>query len=91
MNQSNSGAVLKQFVERIDRLEDEKKAVADDIKEVYAEAKAMGFDTKVLRKVVADLRKDGPELDEQRALYDMYMDAIRSAIGAEEGGEDEVV
>jgi len=85
MSQTNSGKILKTFVERIDRLEDEKRAVMDDIKEVYAEAKAHGFDTKILRKVVADLRKDKDALDEQRALYDMYLDAIRSAISAEDG------
>ena len=58
---------LRAFVERIERLEEEKKTIADDIKEVYAEAKGNGFDTKVLRKVVSLRKQDINERLEQEA------------------------
>jgi len=70
------GDALRKFVERIERLEEEKKAVADDIKEVYAEAKATGFDTKILRKVIAIRKKDRMELEEEQAMLDLYMHAL---------------
>ena len=52
---------LKSLVERIEKMEEEKKAIAGDIKEIYAEAKAHGFDTKILRKVIGLRKKDGCE------------------------------
>ena len=55
---------LKSIVERIERLEEEKKTIAGDIKEVYAEAKANGFDTKIMRKLVALRKKDAAEREE---------------------------
>lgn len=67
---------LKAFVERIERLEEEKKAISDDVKDVYAEAKGNGFDVKVLRQVVR-LRKQEPnERQEQEALLDLYLNAL---------------
>ena len=67
---------LKSIVERIERLEEEKKAVAEQIKEVYAEAKANGFDTKTLRKVVGLRKRSTEERQEEEALLDLYLHAL---------------
>jgi uncharacterized protein (UPF0335 family) len=67
---------LKAFVERIERLEEEKKTVSEDIKEVYAEAKANGFDTKVLRKVIAIRKQDIAERRELEELIEVYLTAV---------------
>jgi uncharacterized protein (UPF0335 family) len=67
---------LKAFVERIERLEEEKKAIADDVRDVYAEAKANGFDTKALRAVVQLRRQDVDERREYEAILDTYMHAL---------------
>lgn len=67
---------LKSIVERIERLEEEKKAIADDIRDIYAEAKANGFDTKVLRQVVSLRKKDLTERQEQDAIRDLYLQAL---------------
>ena len=67
---------LKAFVERIERLEEEKKAIADDVRDVYAEAKASGFDAKALRKVVALRKLDADERKEQEAILETYMHAL---------------
>jgi uncharacterized protein (UPF0335 family) len=74
---------LKSIVERIERLEEEKQALADDIKEVYAEAKANGFDTKILRTVVRIRKQDSNERQEQEALLDLYLHALGMAAAAE--------
>lgn len=66
---------IRAFIERIERMEEEKKAISDDIKEIYAEAKGNGFDTKVLRMVVR-IRKDHAERMEQNALLDLYLAAL---------------
>lgn len=77
---------LRVFIERIERLEEEKSAIGSDIKEVYAEAKGNGFDTKVLRKIVAVRKQDASERMEQDALMELYM----SALGMQSApGEDE--
>ena len=67
---------LRQFVARIERLEAEKAELAADIREVYAEVKSFGFDTKVLRKIVALRKQDENERAEQEALLDLYMGAL---------------
>ena len=67
---------LRSIIERIEKLEEEKRATAEDIKEVYAEAKGNGFDTKVLRKVVALRRQDRDERVEQEAIMELYLDAL---------------
>ena len=67
---------LRAFVERIERLEEEKKTIADDIKDVYGEAKAMGFDTKILRKVISIRKQDRNERLEQEAVLDTYLHAL---------------
>lgn len=76
VNGGVAGDQLRAFVERIERLEEEKKAIADDVKDVYAEAKANGYDTKIIRQVVR-LRKQEPgERQEQEALLDLYLQAL---------------
>ena len=67
---------LKSIVERIERLEEEKKEIADQIKEVYAEAKGNGFDAKTIRKVVSLRRKPTEERQEEEALLDLYLSAL---------------
>ena len=71
-----AGNQLRSFVERIERLEEDKKAIADDIKDVYAEAKGNGFDTKVLRKVVSLRKQDQNDRQEQEAILDLYLSAL---------------
>ena len=72
---------LRSLVERIERLEEDKKAIAGDIKEVYAEAKANGFDTRIVRKVISLRKKDTAERQEEEALLDLYMHALGMAPG----------
>ncbi len=67
---------LRSFVERVERLEEEKKALSDDIKEVYAEAKGEGFDTKILRKVIRLRKADAAKRQEEEALIELYVTAI---------------
>ena len=67
---------LKAIVERIERLEGEKKATSDDIRDIYAEAKGNGFDVKVLRQIVRIRKQDHNERMEQEALLDLYMAAL---------------
>jgi len=67
---------LRQFVARIERLEAEKAELAADIREVYAEVKTFGFDTKVMRKVISLRKVEASERAEQEALLDMYMDVV---------------
>lgn len=69
-------AQLRAFVERIERMEEEKKAAADDIRAIYAEAKGNGFDTKVLRQIVRLRKQDAAERAEQRALTELYLSAL---------------
>ncbi|MBX6327759.1 MAG: DUF2312 domain-containing protein [Pseudolabrys sp.] len=70
---------LKAFVERIERLEEEKKAAADDIRDVYAEAKGNGFDVKALRAIVRLRRLDPDERREQQEVLETYMHALGMA------------
>ena len=67
---------LRALIERIERLEEEKKTIADDIKEVYAEAKGNGFDTKALRTIVRLRKQDANERQEQEAMLDLYKAAL---------------
>lgn len=80
-----AGEHLKSFIERIERLEEEKKALADDIRDVYSEAKGNGFDVKVMRQIVKIRKMDKDDLDEQEALLETYMRALgmRSRAAAE--------
>ncbi|MQT12794.1 DUF2312 domain-containing protein [Segnochrobactrum spirostomi] len=76
----DSGAVaadqLRAFVERIERLEEEKKSISDDIRDVYGEAKANGFDTKILRQVIKLRKQDADERHEQETILDLYLAAL---------------
>jgi uncharacterized protein (UPF0335 family) len=71
-----AGDRLKSFIERIERLEEEKRALAEDIKEVYAEAKGTGFDTKIMRQIIRIRKMDKDDLDEQETLLDVYKRAL---------------
>jgi uncharacterized protein (UPF0335 family) len=71
-----AGERLKSLIERIERLEEEKRALAEDIKEVYAEAKGVGFDTKIMRQVIKIRKMDQNDLDEQETLLDLYKRAL---------------
>ena len=84
MQENNSGEVsgarIKSFIERIERLEEEKRAIAEDIKDVYGEAKALGFEAKILRKIVSLRRTNLEKRREEQELLELYM----SSIGMEE-------
>jgi len=67
---------LRSFIERVERLEEEKKALADDIKDVYAEAKSTGFDVKIMRQIVRIRKMDESDRQEQEALLDLYTHAL---------------
>ena len=70
------GGHLKAFIERIERLEEEKKAIADDIKEVYAEAKGTGYDVKIMRTVVSIRKQDHNKRREEEEILDLYLSAL---------------
>lgn len=70
---------LRAFIERIERLEEEKQTIADDIKEVFAEAKGTGFDTKAMRAIIRLRKKDANERQEEEAILDLYKSAIGMA------------
>lgn len=67
---------LKSIVERVERLEEEKKATADDIKEVYAEAKGQGFDSKIVRKVIQLRKMDATDRQEHEEILNLYLSAL---------------
>ena len=71
-----AGERLRSFIERIERLEEEKRTLAADIKEVYAEAKGTGFDTKTMRQIIRIRRMDKDDVDEQETLLDIYKRAL---------------
>jgi len=68
--------MLRSFIERIERLEEEKKGLADDIREIYAEAKGNGFDPKVMRQIVKIRKMEEHDRKEQEALLDLYSHAL---------------
>jgi uncharacterized protein (UPF0335 family) len=70
---------LKALIERIERLEEEKAGIAGDIKEIYAEAKGTGFDTKAIRKIISLRKQDYSERQEQEAILELYMQALGMA------------
>jgi uncharacterized protein (UPF0335 family) len=71
-----AGERLRSLIERIERLEEEKRTLAADIKEVYAEAKGTGFDTKIMRQIIRIRKMDKDDLDEQETLLDIYKRAL---------------
>ncbi|MGX7874435.1 DUF2312 domain-containing protein [Mesorhizobium sp. ORM6] len=75
-SQTVAAGQLRAFIERIERLEEEKKTIADDIKEVYAEAKGTGFDTAAMRVIVRERKKDQAERQEAASILDLYRAAL---------------
>ena len=71
-----AGERLKSLIERIEHLEEEKRALSEDIKEVYAEAKGTGFDPKIMRQIIRIRKRDQDELDEEETLLDVYKRAL---------------
>lgn len=67
---------LRSVIERIERLEEERKALAGDIKDIYAEAKSAGFDVKVIRQIISLRKKEPAEVEEQETLLDLYRRAL---------------
>jgi len=67
---------LKQFIERIERLEEERAAIAGDIKEIYGEAKGRGFDAAAIRKLIAMRKRSPEERQEEEAILELYMQAL---------------
>jgi uncharacterized protein (UPF0335 family) len=78
---------IRAIIERVERMEEEKRAISDDIKEIYAEAKGNGFDTKVLRQIVRIRKQDASERAEQEALLELYMSALGMAYAPREAAE----
>ncbi len=77
--QTVAGEELQQFVERIERLEEEKSNIQDDIKEVYSELKDRGYDSKIVRQIVKLRKKDRAELQEEEEILDLYKNALGMA------------
>jgi len=78
-SQTVAAGQLRAFIERIERLEEEKKTIADDIKDVYAEAKGTGFDTKAIRTLIRLRKKDQAEREEEESILDLYKAALGMA------------
>jgi uncharacterized protein (UPF0335 family) len=74
-NSINSGE-LQAFISRIERLEEEKRAIADDVKEVYQELKGSGYDARIVRKIIARRRMDESKRQEEEALIELYEEAL---------------
>lgn len=74
-----SGARLKSFIERVERLEEEKKALAEDVRDIYSEAKATGFDPKIMRKIISLRKTNLEKRREEQELLELYMSAIGMA------------
>lgn len=72
----NAQSQLKSIVERVERLEEEKSEIAEQVKEVFAEAKGNGFDTKILKKIIRLRKMDPAKRQEEEAILDLYMTAI---------------
>jgi len=81
-----AGERLKSFVERIERLEHERKEIAGDIRDIYAEAKGVGYDVKTVRWVVQERRMDASDRAERDTLRDVYQHALDTAVGLVRGG-----
>ncbi|MER9524058.1 DUF2312 domain-containing protein [Mesorhizobium sp. M0292] len=75
-SQTVAAGQLRAFIERIERLEEEKKTIADDIKEIYSEAKGTGFDTKAMREIIRLRKKDQAERQEAETILDLYKAAL---------------
>ena len=71
-----SGARLKSFIERVERLEEEKKGIAEDIRDIYSEIKAVGFEPKIVRKIVSRRKMNKEKRQEEEQLLELYESAI---------------
>lgn len=80
---------LKSFIDRIERLEEERKSLTADIREVYSEAKGTGFDTKIMRQVIAKRKLDKADFQEQEAIFDLYWNALEGRAPLIERAETE--
>jgi uncharacterized protein (UPF0335 family) len=78
-----AGEQLRSFIERLERLEEEKSALSGDIKEVYAEAKGNGFEPRIMRQIIKIRKMDKEALDEEESLLDLYKRALGMSPGAE--------
>jgi uncharacterized protein (UPF0335 family) len=78
-SQTIAAGQLRAFIERIERLEEEKQTIADDIKDVYAELKGTGFDAKAVRTIIRLRKKDAAERQEEEAVLDLYLAALGMA------------
>lgn len=78
-SQTIAAGQLRSLIERIERLESEKKTIGDDIKDVYAEAKGNGFDTKAIRTIIKQRKKDQAEREEEETILDLYKAALGMA------------
>tara|TARA_Y100000593_G_scaffold83521_1_gene157486 strand:+ start:15660 stop:15971 length:312 start_codon:yes stop_codon:yes gene_type:complete len=91
-NQANSRAAreeLKQFIERVERIEADEKALKDDKKEVFAEAKGRGYDTKIMRSLISERKRDPDDVAEEEAVRELYREALGMAHGALHSGDDD--
>ena len=85
-----SGTQLRQLIERIENLEEQKAHISEDIREVFSESKAMGFDTKVMRQIIKLRKMDHDERQEQEELLDIYRNAVGlSFSGVQDQEEDD--
>lgn len=71
-----AGDRLRSIIERVERLEEERAALAGDIKDIYAEAKSAGFDTKIVREIIRDRRKEPADIEEHETVKDLYRRAL---------------
>lgn len=83
-----AGDHIRNFIERIERLEEEKKGISEDIKEVYGSAKSAGLDNTILRKIIAIRKMDPADRQEQEALLDVYLHAIEGGQVPDAAGEE---
>lgn len=75
-SQTVAAGQLRAFIERVERLEEEKQTIADDIKDVFAEMKGTGFDTKAVRQIIRLRKKDRAERQEEQAILELYLAAL---------------
>ena len=75
-NSTVNGSHLRAYIERVERLEEEKRTLVDDIKDVYGEAKGNGFDPKMMRKIVSMRRQDAEKRREEETILDLYLNAL---------------
>jgi uncharacterized protein (UPF0335 family) len=88
-NSQSTADELRSFIERWESLEKDKKAITDDQKEIMAEAKGRGYDTKVMRRVIAERKRDAAEIEEEESVLELYRMALKMGAYAGEDEDDE--